>query len=84
MTHICVSKLTIIGSDNGSSPDRRQAIILTTDGILYIGPQGTKFSEILIKIDIFSFKIMHLKMSSGKCRPCCLGLDVLTKPLGSG
>ena len=27
MTHICVSKLTIIGSDNGLSPDRRQAII---------------------------------------------------------
>ena len=27
VTHICVSKLTIIGSDNGLSPDRRQAII---------------------------------------------------------
>ena len=26
-THICVSKLTIIGSDNGLSPGRRQAII---------------------------------------------------------
>ena len=29
MTHICGSKLTIIGSDNGLSPGRRQAIILT-------------------------------------------------------
>ena len=29
MTHICVSKLTIIGSDNGLSPGRRQAIIWT-------------------------------------------------------
>ena len=29
VTHICVSKLTIIGSDNGLSPDRRQAIIWT-------------------------------------------------------
>ena len=28
VTHICVSKLTIIGSDNGLSPGRRQAIIL--------------------------------------------------------
>ena len=29
MTHICVGKLTIIGSDNGLSPGRRQAIIWT-------------------------------------------------------
>ena len=27
--HICISKLTIIGSDNGLSPRRRQAIIWT-------------------------------------------------------
>ena len=27
VTHICVSKLNIIGSDNGLPPDRRQAII---------------------------------------------------------
>ena len=27
VTHICVSKLAIIGSDNGLSPGRRQAII---------------------------------------------------------
>ena len=27
VTHICVRKLTIIGSDNGLSPGRRQAII---------------------------------------------------------
>ena len=37
VTHICVGKLTIIGSDNGLSPDRRQAIIWTNDGILLIG-----------------------------------------------
>ena len=29
LTHICVSKLSIIVSDNGLSPDRRQAIIWT-------------------------------------------------------
>ena len=29
MTQICVGKLTIIGSDNGLSPGRRQAIIWT-------------------------------------------------------
>ena len=47
-THICVSKLTIIGSDNGLSPERRHAIIWTNAGILLIGPLGTNFSEILI------------------------------------
>ena len=79
-THICVGKLTIIGSDNGLSPGRRQAIIWTSAGILLIGPLGTNFSEILIGIQIFSFKKIHVKMSSGKRRPFCLGLNVLTKP----
>ena len=41
VTHICVSKLTIIGSDNGLAPWRRQAIIWTNAGILLIGPLGT-------------------------------------------
>ena len=76
--HICVNKLTSIGSDNGLSPGRGQAIIWTNAGILLIEPLGTNLSEILIKIQIFSFKKMHLKMSSGKWRPFCLGLNVLT------
>ena len=76
--HICVSKLTFIGSDNGLSPDRRQAIIWTNDGLLLIGPLGTNFSEILIKIIIFSWKKMRLKVSSAKWRPFCLGLNELT------
>ena len=33
MTHICVNKLTIIGSDTGLSPGRRQGIIRTNVGI---------------------------------------------------
>ena len=77
VTHICVSKLTIIGSNNGLSPTRCQAIICTNAGILSIGPLGTNFSEILIEIHTFSFKKMHLKMSSAKWRPFCLGLNVL-------
>ena len=75
--HICVVNLIIIGSDNGLSPDRLQAIIRTNDGILLIGPLRTKFSEILIKIQAFSFKKMHLKISIGKWWPLCLGLSVL-------
>ena len=77
VTHICVSKLAIIGSDNGLSPGRRQAIIWTNAGILLIRTLGTNFSEILSEIHIFSFKKIHLKMSSGKRRPFCLGLNVL-------
>ena len=80
VTHICVSKLTIIGSDNGLSPGRRQAIIWANAGILLIRNLGTNFSEILSEIRAFSFKKIHLKMSSGEWRPFCLGLNVL-KPL---
>ena len=72
MTHICVSKLTITGSDNGLSPGRRQAIIWTNAGILFIRSLGTNFSEILSEIHIFSFKDMHLKMSSAKWRQFCV------------
>ena len=76
--HICVGKLTIIGSDDGLSPGQRQAIIWTNAGLLLIGPLGTNFSEILIKILAFSLKKMRLKVSSAKWRPCCLGLNMLS------
>ena len=44
---------------------------------MLIEPLGTNFSEILIKILTFSFKKMHLKMSSAKWRLIGLGLDEL-------
>ena len=78
VTHICVGKLTIIGSDNGLSPGRRQAIIWTNAGIFLIGALGTNVSEILITIYTFSLKKIHLKMSSGTRQPSCLSLNVLT------
>ena len=56
VTRICVSKLTSIGSDNGLSPGRRQAIIWTNARILLIGPLGTNFNEILTEIHTFSLK----------------------------
>ena len=80
VTHIFISELTIIGSDNGLPPEWRQAIIWTNAGILFIGFLGTDFSEICIEIFTFSFKKMHLKMSSAKWRPFCFGLDVLKFP----
>ena len=66
VTHICVGKLTIIDSDNGLSPGRRQAIIWTNDGTMLIRTLGTNFSEILSDVHSFSFKEMHLKISSAK------------------
>ena len=80
VTHMCVRELTIIGSDNGLSPGRRQAIIWNNTGLLLIEPLGTNFREISIGIQAFSFKKMHLNLSSAKWRPFCLGLNVL-KPV---
>ena len=51
--HICVDKLTTIGSDNGLSPGRRQATIGTSAGMLLIGPWRTNLSEMLIEIDVW-------------------------------
>ena len=68
VTHICVGQLIIICSDNGLSPRRHQAIIWTNAGILLIRPSEQNFSQILFRNQIFSFKKMHLKMSSAKWR----------------
>ena len=74
---MCVGKLTIIGSDNGLSPGRRQAIICSNARIVLIGPLETNFSEILIGIQIFEFKKMHMKnvvrkMAVVLSRPQCV------------
>ena len=69
VTHIWVSKLTIICSDNGLSLDR--------PGIFIIRNLRRHFSKILSEINLFSFKKMHLKMSSGIWRPFCFGPNVL-------
>ena len=79
MTHICVGKLTIIDSDNGLSPGRRQAIVWTNAGILLIGPLGTNFNDILIGIKTFkkifiqenTFENVVCEMSSILSRPQC-------------
>ena len=125
-TLICVSKLIIIGSDNGLSPGPQSNIKMssyqyrkcrcgdktvvrssylhnvisytgkmsslywiralasakplsrTNAWISLIGPLGINLSEVLMEIHILSFKKMYLIMSSGKWRPFCLGLNVLT------
>ena len=78
VTHICISKITIIGSDNGLSCGLCQAIIWTNAGIFLFGHIGRNFNEILIEIYTFPFKKRHFKMSSGIWQPFCLSLNVLT------
>ena len=77
MTHICVGNLNVIGPDNGLSPGRRQAIIWTNAGILWIGPLGTNVSEILIEILIFviqenACESVVCEMASILSRPQCV------------
>ena len=78
--HVWVSKLTIIGSDNGLLPGWRQAIILTNAGIWLIRPLETRFRDILIKIHTFSFTKNAFENVVWKI-PFCLGLNELTMEL---
>ena len=60
VTHICIANPAIIVPDNGLSPGWCQAVV-TIATILLIGPLGTNFSKISIKIHIFSFRKVNLK-----------------------
>ena len=59
--HICVTKLTIIGSDNCLSPGRCQPIVWTNAEILLIGP----YEQISVLIEIQTF---HWRKSICNCR----------------
>ena len=74
VTHICVIKLTIIGSDNGLSPGRLQAITWTNVGILLIGPK--RQWNFKLNSNIF---IQENALENVVCEwlPFCLGLGVL-------
>ena len=50
---------SLVQTDNGLSPSRRQAIIWTTAGLLSIGPLWTIVSEIFIKTQNFSSNQNH-------------------------
>ena len=62
--HVCIGKLTIIGSDNGLTPGQRQAIIRTNAGFIVNSNLRKKLQWNLSEIQTFSFKKMHLTMSS--------------------
>ena len=77
VTHICVSELTTIGSDNGLLPGQWQAIIWTNAAILSTGPSGTNFSDISTEIPRASLKInmsenVVYKMTAILSQPQCV------------
>ena len=76
MTHIYIGNIDIIGSDNGLSTGRCQAIIWINPGMLLIGPLGTNFSEILI--ESCTIQENAFKNIAWKRRPFCLDLSVLS------
>ena len=82
VTHICVGNLTIIGSDNGLSPGRRQAITWTNVGLLLIGPLESNVSEILIELYIFIqenlFENVVWKMAAILSRSQCVNTRYLS------
>ena len=79
VTHICVSNLTIIGSDNGLSHGRCLAIIWTNAGILLIEPLGTNLSAISIVVCILenAFENVVCDMAAILSRPQCVYYVVL-------
>ena len=88
MTHICVSKLASIGSDNGLSPGRWYAIIWPNAGKLIIDPLGNKFNEILIKSIHFHFQENEFenvvwKMAAILSRPECVSKPVIQLQLNN-
>ena len=78
MTHIYVSKLTIIGLDDGLSPGRRRNIIWSTAGILLIGQNKPQYN---IKWNSHTFiqeyASKHGEMAAILFRPQCVGLENL-------
>ena len=53
VTHICVSKINTIGSDNGLSPGRRQAIIWTNDDKSNIFIQENALENVVCEMEPF-------------------------------
>ena len=86
VTHICVNKLTIIDSDNGLSPSRRQAIIWTYDDSWPISSYKEQYSvNFNPKSNIFiqenAFESVVWKMAAILSRPQCVNLRQLSSSL---
>ena len=77
VTHVCVKNWVIIGSKNGLSPVRHQAIPCTNDDLLLTETLGINFGEILFEIKAFLPKKTYLILSFAEWRPSCLGRNIL-------
>ena len=62
VTHFCISKLTIIGSDNGLSPGRHQAIIWTNAGISLLWTFGTNIIHFYSRKCIWKCRLRNGRM----------------------
>ena len=62
--YVRFSSRFIFGSDNGLSPIRRQSITWSNADLLSNGPAGTNQRGILIEIQTFPLKKMHIKIVS--------------------
>ena len=69
----CVSKLTIIGSDNGLSPRRHQAIIWINAGILKLDP----WEQISVK---FQSQLKHFHLENALENVVCEMASILSRP----
>ena len=85
MTHNCVGNLTIIASDNGLSPDRRQAIIWTNARVSVNGTLRNKLqwnlnwnSNIFIQENVFESVVCE--MAAILSRPQCVNAVLLIAP----
>ena len=76
MTHICVSKLSTIGSDNQLLLVRRQGNTWTHDVLSYCWQIRNNCNEMLIKIKQSSNRNMSFRMSLVKWLQCCVSADV--------
>ena len=77
VTHVCVSKLTIVGSDNGLLPGRRQAIIWTNAGLFVNSNLRNKLQwNIKQNSDIFiqenAFENVVCEMAAILSQPQCV------------
>ena len=61
---------------------RLAGAIPLAEPMLLIEPLGANASDIAIEIHTFSFKKMHLKMSSGIYPSFCLGVKLLNSRMG--
>ena len=80
VTHICVSELTTISSDNGLRSGQCKAIIWTN--------AGTNFSEILIAIQGFHWRKYIVKCRQGNVghfiSPQCVKYNVIYQVIDGG